>query len=161
AGGTADGSLPYTGVTLGTDGALYGVTANGGTLNGGVLFKITTAGVFTLLHSFCATTGCADAFYPETPLVQHTNGKFYGNTSGNSLGGAYFYSLDAGLAPFAKLVTWQGKVGKTVEILGQGFTGTTSVTFNGITATYTVVSDNYLTAVLPAGATTGFVNVAT
>ena len=52
-----------------------------------------------------------------------------------------------------------GKVGRTVEFLGQGFAGTTDVSFNGITATFKVVSDTYLTAVVPAGATTGFATV--
>ena len=45
---------------------------------------------------------------------------------------------------------------------GQGLTGTTHVTFNGVAATkFSVVSDTYMTAVVPAGATTGAVVVAT
>jgi len=52
-------------------------------------------------------------------------------------------------------------VGSTVEILGQGFTGASSVTFNGTPATFKVVSDTYLTAKVPAGATAGNVSVAT
>jgi hypothetical protein len=43
----------------------------------------------------------------------------------------------------------------------QGFTGTTNVSFNGASASFTVVSDTYLTATVPSGATTGFVNVTT
>jgi hypothetical protein len=35
------------------------------------------------------------------------------------------------------------------------------VSFNGTPASFTVVSDTYLTATVPAGATTGFVNVTT
>jgi len=58
-------------------------------------------------------------------------------------------------------VNWTGKVGKTVEMIGQGFTGTTSVSFNGTAATFTVSSDTYLTAVVPAGAKTGTVTVVT
>ena len=41
-----------------------------------------------------------------------------------------------GLKPFASLVTASGKVGKTVEILGQGLTGTKSVSFNGTGAKF-------------------------
>jgi hypothetical protein len=54
-----------------------------------------------------------------------------------------------------------GKVGKTVEVLGQGFTGTTAVAFNGTAATFTAKSDTYLTTTVPSGATTGFVTVTT
>ena len=51
------------------------------------------------------------------------------------------------------------KVGKTIEVLGQGFTGTTAVSFNGTAATFTVVSDTFLKATVPSGATTGYVTV--
>lgn len=157
-----DGQLPYTGLTVGSDGNLYGTTANGGAhSNAGVIFQITTSGTETVLYNFCAQTGCVDGFYPESPLVQHTNGTFYGTTTGNSLGGGVFFSLNTGLKPFVELLNWTGKVGKTVEILGQGFTGATKVSFNGTAATFTVSSDTYLTATVPAGATTGLVSVTT
>ena len=45
-------------------------------------------------------------------------------------------------------------------ILGGGLTGTTSVKFNGTSATFNVVSDTYLTAKVPAGQT-GVVTVTT
>lgn len=157
---TNDGRLPYTGVTQGTDGNLYGTTANGGTKNAGMIFQISTSGTVKNLYNFCDPS-CTPGYYPEAPLVQHTNGKFYGTTTGNSLGGGVFYSLDMGLKPFVGLVNWQGKVGATVEILGQGFTGTTSVSFNGTPATFNNSSDTYVTATVPAGATTGVVTVTT
>ncbi len=60
------------------------------------------------------------------------------------------------------LVRYTGKVGSAVQILGQGFTGTTSVTFNGVAASnFNVISDTYMTAVVPSGATTGAVVVTT
>jgi hypothetical protein len=55
-------------------------------------------------------------------------------------------------------------VSQTVTLGGSGFTdGTvTSVTFNGVTATsYNVINNNTVTAVVPAGATTGPVVVST
>lgn len=156
-----DGANPQTGLVLGSDGNFYGATVIGGYFNGGLLYKITPAGKFTILHSLCSTSGCTNGFYPRTPLVQHTNGKFYGNTSGNSLGGSYFYSLDVGLKGFTKLVNWAGKVGATVDLLGQGFTGTTGVSFNGVAATFKNVSDTYITATVPAGAPSGTVTVTT
>ncbi len=159
---TFDGAFPLAGLALGSTGNLYGTTQQGGkNLNGGTIFQITTAGVETILYNFCSQTGCVDGFGPQTPVVQHTNGKFYGSTTGNSLGGSVFYSLDTGLGPFVSLVNWKNKVGKSIGILGQGFTGTTKVSFNGVSATFKVVSDTYLTATVPSGTTAGFVNVTT
>lgn len=161
AGYPSDGTHPRSGLIVGSDGNLYGTTLQGGAKNDGAIYKITPAGVVTVLYNFCSATGCTDGFSPAQPLVQHTNGKFYGNTSGNSLGGSYFYSFGTGLPPFTRLVNWSGKVGTTVELLGQGFTGATGVSFNGVAATFTNVSDTYMTAIVPSGATTGMVKVTT
>jgi hypothetical protein len=65
------------------------------------------------------------------------------------------------LAPFVSLVRNSGKVGAVVEILGQGFIGATGVSFNGTAAAFRVKSATYLTATVPAGATTGPVTVTT
>ena len=88
---------------------------------------------------------------------------FYGTTEyGGTAGYGTIYSLNMGLAPFVALVNNSGPAGQTVEIIGQGFGGTTSVTFNGVPATsFTVVAETYLTAVVPAGAGTGPVVVVT
>jgi hypothetical protein len=72
------------------------------------------------------------------------------------------YSLDVGLGPFIALVQPQGKIGQNAQILGQGLTGATSVTFNGVPTTrFTVVGDTFMNAVVPSGATTGKVVVTT
>jgi uncharacterized repeat protein (TIGR03803 family) len=155
-----DGVLPTAGPTLGTDGNIYGTTEKGGTQNGGAIYKITPSGTETLLYSFCVVS-CYDGFVPTTSMLLDTNGKFYGVTSGNSNGGSVFYSFDVGLNPFVKLVTWTGKVGAKVEILGQGFTGATAVSFDGVAAKFVVVSDTYLTATVPTGALTGSITVKT
>ena len=157
---TYDGQLPIAGLTLGTDGNFYGTTAYGGTQNGGAIFEITPAGKETVLYNFCVVS-CYDGFIPTTPMVLHTDGIFYGNTAGNSNGGSVFYSFKTKLKPFVKLVTWSGKDGASAEILGQGFTGTTAVSFNGIAAKFDNVSDTYMTATVPAGALTGPVTVTT
>jgi uncharacterized protein (TIGR03437 family) len=66
------------------------------------------------------------------------------------------------LGPFVALVRDTGRVGSTAQILGQGLIGTTSVTFNGLAANgFKVVSDTYVTAVVPFGARTGSVVVTT
>jgi len=155
-----DGTLPIAGLTVGNDGNLYGVTTNGGSKNTGIVFRLTPAGTETLLYNFCSVS-CYDGIYPTTPMVLHTDGKLYGNTAGNSLGGSVFYSFDVGLKPLVKLVTWSGKVGVKAEILGQGFTGTTGISFNGVPAQFNNISDTYMTATVPAGALTGPVTVTT
>jgi uncharacterized protein (TIGR03437 family) len=53
-----------------------------------------------------------------------------------------------------------GKLGATVKILGTGLTGATSVSFNGTAAVFTVVSPSLITTTVPAGATSGTVQVA-
>src|SRR2546429_9175867 len=75
------------------------------------------------------------------------------STATNSDG--VFYRLSAGLHAFVSLMTLSGKAGQTVEILGQGLTGTTSVKFGSGAATFTVVSDTYMTAVVPGTGATG------
>src|SRR5262249_37404913 len=102
--------------------------------------------------------------HPEVPLIQHTNGTLFGDTyEGGTAGKGELYSLGMGLGPFVTFLPAQsqGRVGKTIGILGQGFTGTTAVSFNGTQASFQVVSDPYLTATVPDGATTGPIQVAT
>jgi len=154
-----EGGEPFAALVQGTNGVLYGTTAYGGTFNAGTIYSIALGGgSVSTLYSFDGTS----ARTPGTPLTQHTDGSFYGDCAwGGSDDVGAFYSLNAALGPFVRLVTPSAKVGKTVEILGQGFTGTTAVSFNGTAATFHVVSKTYLTAIVPTGATSGFVTVAT
>jgi uncharacterized protein (TIGR03437 family) len=52
-------------------------------------------------------------------------------------------------------------VDKTITILGYKLTGATSVTFNGTPASFVVHSGTEITTTVPAGATTGKVEVIT
>ncbi|MEA2453530.1 MAG: hypothetical protein QOG04_2240 [Actinomycetota bacterium] len=52
-----------------------------------------------------------------------------------------------------------GPVGSSVQINGTNFTGISAVRFNGVAATYTVNSATRITATVPAGATTGKIQV--
>jgi hypothetical protein len=54
-----------------------------------------------------------------------------------------------------------GRTGTNVTIRGVNFRGATSVTFNGIPGTYTVLSNNCMQATVPPGATTGLLRVIT
>jgi hypothetical protein len=69
------------------------------------------------------------------------------------------FSLSVGLGPFVRTQTTSGTVGAAVKILGSDLTGATSVTFNGMPATFTVVSRYLITTTVPIGATTGKVQV--
>lgn len=149
------------GLVEGTDANLYGVSAGGGS-GYGTIYMTSTSGTETpIWSSTCASRGLG--CYPETPLMQDTNGTFYGTfTRGGALEEGTLYSLDMGLGPFVTFVQPTSKVGGTAQILGQGLTGTTSVNFNGIAAsTFYVNSDTSLTAVVPSGASTGPVVVTT
>jgi uncharacterized repeat protein (TIGR03803 family) len=154
-----EGGEPFSALVEGTNGFLYGTTVDGGTFNDGTIYSIPLGGgTPDTLYSFDGTSGTA----PGAPQMQHTNGTFYGDSAwGGSDDLGTFYSFSAGLSPFVRLVTASGKVGATIEILGQGLTGTTAVSFNGAAATFHVVSQTYLTATVPTGATKGFVTVTT
>jgi uncharacterized repeat protein (TIGR03803 family) len=160
-----DGSNPFGGLVQATDGNLYGTTLGGGANNQGAIFQVTPKGKFTIVHNFQDATGSLFGEFPEVTLIQNTNGILYGDTMNGGTSGRHqgvFYSFDMGLKPFVSMVAWYGAVGQTIEILGQGLTGTTAVSFNGTPATtFTAVSDTYLIAVVPAGTTAGLVTVTT
>ncbi|MBZ5573770.1 MAG: hypothetical protein LAO09_18040, partial [Acidobacteriia bacterium] len=95
-------------------------------------------------------------------LLQLTNGMIYGTTEGGgSINGGTIFSLDMGLGPFVRFVRNPAKVGQTFGILGQDLIDTTSVLLNGTPASFTVKSGTLLTAQVPGGATSGYVNVTT
>jgi uncharacterized protein (TIGR03437 family) len=65
------------------------------------------------------------------------------------------------LGAFVETLPTSGKVGAAVVILGNNLMGSTSVTFNGTAATFTVVSSTEIRTSVPSGATTGKVQVVT
>jgi uncharacterized repeat protein (TIGR03803 family) len=152
-----EGYQAYAGLVAGSDGNLYGATIWGGTFGYGTIFQMSAGGGYSVLYNFNAPSG--DGAY-STPF-QHTSGKLFGMTErGGGAGKGGVYSLDDAIAPFASLVVTLGPVGKTVGILGQGFSGASSVKFNGAAASFKVVSDTYMTAKVPSGET-GLVTVTT
>ena len=76
--GGSDGGPP-SGIVQGNDGNFYGTTISGGTNDNGTIFRITPAGVLTTLYTF---TGGNDGGVPYAPLVQGSDGSFYGTTDG-------------------------------------------------------------------------------
>jgi uncharacterized repeat protein (TIGR03803 family) len=155
-----DGAMPTAGLAQGTDGNFYGTTPSGGTRKAGTLFKLTSTGQFTSLHSFCVAVDCPDGAVPSGTLIQGTDGNFYGVASGGgSDDGGTFFKLDTGLGPFVESVPTSGRIGSEVRILGTNFTGVTQVSFNGTTAVFSEVSGSEIRATVPSGATTGVVTV--
>jgi len=147
---------PNGSLVEGTDGNLYGTTVNSTSGQGSTLYQWSLSSGYRQLYVFPSE-------HTLSGLMQHTSGLFYGMTvDGGTHSVGFIFSLDMGLGPFVALVRPQGKVGSNAQILGQGFIGTTAVTFNGTPATtFNVVSDTYMTAVVPSGATTGKIVVTT
>jgi uncharacterized repeat protein (TIGR03803 family) len=156
-----DGGGLEAGLVQAADGDLYGTTYGYGAYGGGTVFKITPGGTLTTLYSFCSH-GCTDGRHPYAGLVQDTNGDFYGTThEGASNNGGTVFRLSVGLGPFVKPRPPFGKVGAAVKILGTNLTGATSVSFNGTVAVFEVVSSSEITTTVPAGASSGEVQVVT
>lgn len=79
-GGAKDGKYPsYTSLLMDALGTLYGVTEEGGTADGGIVYKLSKTGKLTVLHSFTGgtTDGCNVL---GTPFMDQ-NGNIYGTTS--------------------------------------------------------------------------------
>lgn len=164
AGGASDGSNPNAAIVQGTDGNFYGTTIYGGTEFDGIIFKVTTRGTLTTVYDMGSNIHAIypSGAYPFAGLLQDTNGDFYGTTQmGPGQDDGSVFSLSVGFGPFVETNPSSGKVKSRVTILGTNLTGATSVSFNGTATTFVVVSSSEITTSVPAGATTGTVQVKT
>lgn len=82
--GGADGNLPYSTLIGDGHGNFYGTTAQGGSSNDGVVFKLAPDGTETVLHSFA---GGSDGDTPYAGLITDP-----------ALGGKYLYGTSSGAA---------------------------------------------------------------
>jgi uncharacterized repeat protein (TIGR03803 family) len=88
--GGAAGADPQAGVVMDSSGNLYGTTQQGGTHGHGTVFKVSSSGTDTVLHSFGSSGG--DGEDPQSTLVMDSAGNLYGTTprGGAHAGGTIF-----------------------------------------------------------------------
>jgi uncharacterized repeat protein (TIGR03803 family) len=117
-----DGSNAIGGMTLGTDGNLYGETWSGGSFGNGITFKITPSGTETALHNF-ANTG--DGANPANVLVAGS-GLFYGTTNAASADTVYKVTPAGALTTLHTFSSADGQSG------GQLFLGSDGNIYGGM-----------------------------
>jgi len=155
------GAWPTAGLTLGADGNLYGVAAQGGVNGSGTIFQISTTGAFNKIIDFTGNGGgSAPGGSAVTGLALNSNGIFYGLTSlGGANGLGDFFSLTP--VNLKEILIIAGPIfvlpGVPVEIFGNELTQSAEVTFGGVQAQFQVGSDTYLTATVPMDAVDGLV----
>lgn len=162
------GSHPQAGVIQASDGNLYGTASYGGGDLGGTIYQVTLGGVATLAASF----GGASGYGPVGALVQGSDGNLYvtaPNGGGNNSNGVPDQGtidvFTAGL-PLPKpgilgFVPASGSAGTKVTIGLGPYIGATAVKFNGTPGTFKVTGSEFITATVPAGATTGPISITT
>lgn len=155
--GTA-GDRPVAPLVLAPDGKMYGSNYYDLATGKGTLFQYDGVNV-SLLATFNNTLG----INPVAALTLGPDGNFYGmTTAGGKAGGGTAFKLDVDIPAITGFSPATAATGATVAIVGSNFTGATGVTINGKAATFTVVDDNNINAVVPAGGTlTGNIVVTT
>jgi uncharacterized repeat protein (TIGR03803 family) len=92
--GGSDGETPYGGVILDSKGNLYGTTADGGSSNAGIVFKVSSSGTETVLYTFA---GGPDGANPTVALVRDKAGNLFGTTynggNGNGSGDGTVFEI--------------------------------------------------------------------
>ena len=92
--GGTDGANPYSPLIRDEQGNLYGTTGRGGSAGNGTIFKLTPAGIETVLHSFSTQEGS----FLTGGLLRDTAGNLYGTAQkgGAGTGGTVFEFTKAG-----------------------------------------------------------------
>jgi uncharacterized repeat protein (TIGR03803 family) len=88
--GGADGGTPYDKLLQASDGYFYGTTRDGGTFNGGTVFRIAADGAFEVMYAFNRATGIHS---PASGVAQARDGHLYGTASGGAFNGGVVFRL--------------------------------------------------------------------
>lgn len=186
--GGNNNSLPYSPLLLSTNGTLYSVTEGGGSSQVGTFYSLsTTYSPFISVVNLSSAKEGAKVGILGQGFTQASVVKFGGTAATTrTLTGSTFIlaTVPAGALTGTVTVTTgtktltapkqfkvtptivsfsppSGPVGTVVTITGTGLTQATKVTFNKVSATFTVNSDTQITATVPATATTGKIAVTT
>jgi len=155
--GAVLGSNPINGLTLGNDGALYGVAQNS---NSGYVFKVTTSGAFTTLVTFTGTTGASLGANPRGNLLLGSDGNFYGTTAAGGSGGGFGTVFR--MTPAGVLTTLVNFTGTTGAALGatptSGLVQHANGNFYGMTSAGGTGNLGTIFEITPVGVLTTLVN---
>lgn len=77
-----DGKNPRGAPAVDKNGNVFGITQKGGPADLGVLYEMTAAGNFSVLHNFCSDGDCTDGMTPVASPVLDKSGNLYGTTTG-------------------------------------------------------------------------------
>lgn len=139
---------PATGNTIVT------ITGTGFTSSGMTVKFGTVSAVFTYIDTTTIVAVAPAQSAGTVDIIVTTPG----GTSPNTAADNYTYTGSA--APVVTSVSpASGPIGTTITITGTGFTGATSVTVGGVSASFTVVLSTQITATVPAGTPAGVVDV--
>ena len=135
------GTYPLGDLVQASDGKLYGMTQNGGIINRGVAFSVTTSGNYTVLKNF-GTNNSGTGASPR--LLKASDGKLYGTTSdGGSNGIGVVFSLDTASNSYSVVKTFSNGEGRPTSLMQASdgkFYGTGGFIFSLTTSgSYTVI----------------------
>jgi uncharacterized repeat protein (TIGR03803 family) len=165
---TLAGTTTIPSLFLASDGSLWDTNFTDSAHPMGSVFSISPKdGAVLQTFAFDGANGNS----PLAGVTQAADGTFVGTTElggtvsggGKKFADGTVWTLDAGLpAPTPTVAAFtpaSGAVGSVVTIRGNNFVGTTAVTFNGVSASFQVLNRQFISATVPAGATTGPIKV--
>ena len=151
-----NGGYPEAGLVQATNGDFYGTTSEGGAnscagLGCGTVFKITSRGKFTRLHSFDGPDGNS----PYAGLVQAADGNFYGTTY---LGGFHRDGTVFELTPGGTLTSLHSFVGSDGSNPTAGLVQASDGNFYGTTSLGGAYGEGTVFKITPDGSLTTLYN---